>query len=124
MSSKEKEVWAILAQISPCRWEVNEKSHIPLENFKISPFVIKSVLKSNCKRFRKSAKRENFNQKPEAQKKETHSNISANFTHQYKAVKENLNPLSFIYVWTIFEHQVKDMYASQKLQTLSNLRSP
>ena len=47
----------------------NEKGHIPLETFKINPFVIKSVLESNCKRFRKSAKREIVHQKPEAQKK-------------------------------------------------------
>ena len=86
--------------------------------------MIKSVLESNCKRFRKSAKRENFNQKPEAQKKETHSNNRANYTHQYNEVNEKLKPVSFIYVWTIFEHQVKDLYASQKLQVLSNLRSP
>ena len=39
-------------------------------------------------------------------------------------MKEKLKPLSFIYVGTIFEHQVKDLYASQKLQVLSILRSP
>ena len=86
--------------------------------------MIKSVLESNCKRFRKSAKRENFNQKPEAQKKETHSNNRANYTHQYNEVKEKLKPVSFIYVWTIFEHQVKDRYASQKVPVFSSLRRP
>ena len=86
--------------------------------------MIKSVLEYNCKRFRKSAKRENFNQKPEAQKKKTHSNNWANYTHQKNQVKEKLKPVSFIYVWTIFEHQVKDIYAFQKLQVLSNIRSP
>ena len=69
-------------------------------------------------------KRENFNQKPEGQKKKTHSIISANYTRQYNEMKEKLKPASFIYVGTIFEHQVKDIYASQKLQVLSNLRSP
>ena len=69
-------------------------------------------------------KRENFNQKPEGQKKKTHSIISANYTRQYNEMKEKLKPASFIYVGTIFEHHVKDIYASQKLQALSNLRSP
>ena len=95
-----------------------------MENFKINPFVIKSVLESYCKRFRKSAKRENFNQKSEAQKKKTHSSNWANYAHQYNEVKEKLKPVSFIYVWTIFEHQVKDIFAIQKPQVLSNLRSP
>ena len=95
-----------------------------MKKFKINLFVIKSVLESNCKRFRKSAKRENFNQKPKAQKKKTLCNISANYTHQYNEMKEKLKPVSFIYVGTIFEHHVTDLYASQKLQVLSNLRSP
>ena len=104
MSSEGKQVWAFLANISQYRWEVNEKSHIPLENFKINPFVIKSVLESNCNRFRKSAKGQNFNQKLEAQKEKTHSNISANYTYQYKEMKETLEPVFFIYVGTSFEH--------------------
>ena len=36
---------------------------------KINPFVVKSLLESNCKRFRQSAIRENFNIKPEPQLK-------------------------------------------------------
>ena len=47
-----------------------------------------------------------------------------NYTRQYDEMKEKLKPVSFIYVGTIFEHQVKDIYASQKLQVLSNVRSP
>ena len=46
----------------------------------------------------------------------THSNNECNYTHQYKEVKEKLYEVSFIYVWTIFEHQVIDMYASEKVQ--------
>ena len=30
----------------------------------------------------------------------------------------------FIYVWTNFEHQVKDMYASEKIQAFSSLHKP
>ena len=54
-----------MADFSPCRHEVDETRHIPTKKPKINPFVIKSVLESNCKRFRKKAIRENFNLKPE-----------------------------------------------------------
>ena len=47
-------------------------------------------------------------------KRKIQSSNWANYTHQYNEVKEKLKPFSFIYVWTKFEHQVKDMYASQK----------
>ena len=80
------------------------------------PFVVKSLFKSNCKRFCQSAIRENFNLKLKTQLKKTQSNNGGNYTHQYNGVKEKLWPVSFIYVWTIFEQQVKDMYASQKFQ--------
>ena len=97
-SSKGKQVWAIFADFSQYRSEFNEKSHIATKNFKINLFIIKSVLESNCKRFRKRAKRENFNQKPEAQQKKTPFNNWANYTHQHNEMKEKLKPFSFIYV--------------------------
>ena len=71
MSSKKKNNWAILANFSPYRYEVNERSHFPTKNPKINPFVVKSLMESNCKRFRKSAIRENFNLKPETQLKKS-----------------------------------------------------
>ena len=83
---------------------------------KINPFVVKSLLESNCKGFRQSAIREKFNPKPEKQLQKTHSNNECNYTHQYKEVKGKLYEVSFFYVWTIFEHQVNDMYASPKVQ--------
>ena len=30
-------------------------------------------------------------------------------------------PISFIYVWTTFEHQVQNLYASRKFQIFSSL---
>ena len=39
------------------------------KNPKINPFLVKSLLESNCKRFRQSAIRENFNLKPKTQLK-------------------------------------------------------
>ena len=56
----------------------------------INPFVVKSFLETNCKHYRKSAIRENFNLKPETQLKKTHSNNGGNYTHQYNEVKEKL----------------------------------
>ena len=78
--------------------------------------MLKSLLESNCKRFRQSAIRENFNLKSETQLNETHSNNGGNYTHQYDEVKEKQYQVSFISIWTLFEHQVNDMYASQKVQ--------
>ena len=46
--------------------------------------------------------------------KKTQSNKQRSYIHQYKEVKEKLNPISFIYVWTTFEHQVQDMYDLKK----------
>ena len=124
MSSKGKQVWAILAEFSPYRSEINEKKPYCNEKLQINLFVIKSVLESNCKRFRKRAKRQNFNQKPGAQKKKTHSNNWGNYTHQHNEMKEKLKPFSFIYVWTIFEQQFKEMYAFQKVPVFSSVRRP
>ena len=90
MSSKKKNNCAILADFSPYRYEVDERSHFPTKNPKINPFGVKSFLESNCKRFRQSAIRENFNLKHETQLKKTHSNNGGNYTHQYKEVKEKL----------------------------------
>ena len=81
---------AILADFSPYRYEVIERSHFPTKNPKINPFVVKSLLESNCKRFRQNAIRENFNLKPETQLKKTHSHNGGNYTHQYNEVKEKL----------------------------------
>ena len=82
--------WAIPADFSRYRYEVNERSHFPTENPKINPFVVKSLLESNCKRFRQSAIRENFNLKTETQLKKTLSNNGGVYTHQYNEVKEKL----------------------------------
>ena len=69
MSSKKNNNWAIPADFSPLRYEVIETSHFPTKNPKINPFFVKSLLESNCKRFRQSAIRENFILKPETQLK-------------------------------------------------------
>ena len=86
MSSKKINNLAFLANFSPYRHKVNERSHFPTKNFKINPFVVKSFLESNCNRSGKSAIPENFNQKLETQLKKTHSNNGGNSTYQKKKV--------------------------------------
>ena len=85
--------------------------------------MVKSVSESNCKPFRKSAIWEKFKLKPKTQIK-THSNNRANYNRQNNEVQKNFQPVRFIYVWTIFEHQVKAKYASQKLQLVPCTRGP
>ena len=56
---------------------------------KINPFVAKSPLESNCKRFRQKAI-ENSNLEPGTQLKKKHSNNGGNKTNQYNEAKEKL----------------------------------
>ena len=58
------------------------------KNSKKNAVVVRSVLDSNCKRFRDTALREKFNLKPKTEMKKTHSNNRGNYTHQYNEVKE------------------------------------
>ena len=67
-------------------------------NCKNFPFVVKSIWESNCKRFRNTVIRENFNIKPDRQMKKTHSKKRRSYIYQHKEVKEKLYPFSFIYV--------------------------
>ena len=55
-----------------------------------NPFVVKSLLESKCKRFRKIAIRENLKLKPETQLKITHSNNVDNYIHQNNETKQKL----------------------------------
>ena len=48
--------------------------------------------------------------------KKTRFNYWSKWNHQNTDVKKKLQPASFIFVWNAFEHQVKDRYASQKVQ--------
>ena len=64
-----------------------QNEEVPNKN---NAVVVKSVLDSNCKRFRDIAMRENFNLKPETKMKKAHSNNRGNYTHQYNEVKEKL----------------------------------
>ena len=60
------------------------------KNPKIKSFVVKSLLESNCKRFRQSALREKFNLKAETQLKKTPFDNGANSTNHHNEIKEKL----------------------------------
>ena len=77
MSSKEKHNWAIRAEFSSCRKENLEARLKLIKNFKFFPSAVKIILESNWKRFRKIAKRENFNLKPDPQMRKTRSTYHA-----------------------------------------------
>ena len=68
----------------------SSKEAIFQEEPQTNPFVVKSILESKCKRFRKNAIRKNFNLKPETQLKRTHSNSGGNYLYQNNEVQENL----------------------------------
>ena len=72
--------------------------HTDMKSTKEAIFQQKTpLLESNCKRFRQSAIRENFNLKLDTAEN-TLSNNGGNYTHQYHEVKEKLYQVSFIYV--------------------------
>ena len=109
---KRKKTSTIDEAFSPYSYCNDETWHFSAKKSKIKPFVVKSVLDSNCKRFRRSTTRENFNLKADAQKIKTHSiNDAIIFTNTMKKGEEY--PISFSYVLTTFQHQVQDLYPSQ-----------
>ena len=69
MSSKRNKNREIPADFSLCIHEVEKMRHNLTKNSGNNPNVVKSLLESNCKRFRQSAIREHVNLKPEAQMK-------------------------------------------------------
>ena len=99
--------------IHACR-RLRKRGIILIKNSKISSFVVKTLLESNCKRCRNTARRQNLNVQPDRYTKKTHSNKQRSYIHQYKEVKEKLHSTSFLYVRTTFEHKVQDTYASKK----------
>ena len=97
ISSKKKNAWAIVACFSPYRYGNDETGAYSIkENSKSSPFVIKSVLEPNWKRFCDTAIREISTQKPDPEDEKNPSYKRRNYFHQYNEVKENLYTNSFI----------------------------
>ena len=57
---RQKNTRAYVADFHRCRYEVDGSRHNPEKNSKIIPFLVKSLLESNCILFRQSAIREKF----------------------------------------------------------------
>ena len=84
-------------------------------NSKNNPFVVKSLLQTNCKLFHKSTIRKKFNLKPEIEmKKFTPTNDATFFTDTAEMKRSCILKKNFIYVLTTFEHQIPEKYASRK----------
>ena len=111
--SKEKHTWAIHANFSRCRYEVNKKAifqwktpksvHSWSNNF-WNPIANVSVKVQYGKLQPKTWNRD----------ENTHSNKRCNFFHQHRGNDRKLYSYSFIYVLTTFEHQVSEISASRK----------
>ena len=74
LSSKKKQKLAILASLSPCRYDNDKTGLFSTKNSVINPFPVKRIKESKCKRFRKRAKREKFDPKldPKMKKNSIH----------------------------------------------------
>ena len=98
MSSKAKENWTVLAYVSPCRNDDNEKGRLTTKNSKINPFVIKSFLEPSCQRSSKSATREIFTQNLTLIWKKVLPIIDAAFSNNTKRKKRKVaNFKQFLY---------------------------
>ena len=69
MSTKRKTIEHFLQNSVHTDTKSTKKDFFPTKITKMNALVVKSLLESNCDRFRKSAIRENFNLKPETQLK-------------------------------------------------------
>ena len=90
---------------------------------KINPFVVKSVLESNWECFSESAIRKIFNFRPARQKKNSFQRTRLPHSSIQSGKREAVYN-SFNYVWIKFEHQVKQIDASQKIPAFSGFRWP
>ena len=113
-SSKEKQNSSFLAYFSPCINYIEETSHNLTKKPKLNPFEVKSVLETNCQRFCKCAITENFNIKRDPQIKNSFP-IAMEIYSPTQWKEKELYLISFIFVWTCFEHHVRDMCSTQKL---------
>ena len=68
--------------------------------------VDKSLLDFNSERFCDTVLRENYKLKPKTHMKKTQSKSRGIYIQQNNEVKEKHSQILFIYVGTIFEHQV------------------
>ena len=124
MSSKNNKNLAFRADVSPYRYEVNERSPFPTKNPKINPFAVKSLLESNCKRFRQSAIRENFNLKLETQLKKLIPITEATIPINTMKWKRSWNQFpSFMSEPCLSTRSMTCMHL-KKLKVFSSLRRP
>ena len=85
------------------------------KNSKINPLVVKPVLECNCKPFNKNATTGSLSLKPDPQTKKNGCPIINTILPPTQWIKKSVSIFVF-YVWTTIEHQVRNLYASRKVQ--------
>ena len=101
-----------------------KNSDTPTRNSKINPFVVKSLLESNCKRFRKSAIQDNLNLKPEGEmKKFITTNDATFFTNTAKMKGTCIQIPSFMSEQLLSTTFQRCMHL-EKVKVFSSLRRP
>ena len=96
------------------------KKPLSIKKHKINPFVTNWILKTNCKRSRKSVLRENFQLKLETQRKRTHSNKKGHYIHENMEVKREAVASFPFYIWAPGQRQA----CFGKKNIFSQLRRP
>ena len=110
-----------MTEFSP--WNLMWTRTTPTRTLHFNPFVVKSVLESNCKIFRKNGTQQNFNLKPDPQIEKMIFHSVMQLYSAKQSTKTEVFTTSFIYVWT-FENQTQVLYASPEVQVLSDFRRP
>ena len=95
----------------------------PTGTLHFNPFVVKSVLESNCKLFSKNGTQQNFKLKPDPQIEKMIFHSLMQLYSAKQSTKTEVFTTSFIHVWT-FENQTQVLYASPEVQVLSAFRRP
>ena len=122
ISSKDYQIWAIIADFSPCKYEVDGTRHILIKQLQNQSFRCQNTCEIFLQMFPQlwKTRKIQFKTWPTHEKKLFPTSDVSTFIE--KKVKKNLYPIFFVYLWKTFEQQVKDIYASQKVQVFSRLR--
>ena len=121
---KKNNNWAIHTKFSPCRFQVDETRHIPTKNLRKKPSRDQISFGFQLQTFLWHGNTKKFQSKTWNPDLKNHFKNRGSYIRQHNEVKEKQWAVFFICVWTNFEHQVKDMYASEKVQAFSSLHKP
>ena len=123
VSSKKNNNWAILGYFSPSMqiWKRQNEAYSNTKKLKKQSILSQIRFWIQLQTFPWHCNTRNINPKTWPTEGKNQSYKRRSYIHQYNEVKGKLYTNSFIYVWTKFEHQVKDVNFSQKFQVFSSL---